>query len=93
MTQPRLSKDTQQMSATNKTHFKRYTKDKSLLLKERSILRYSEADVRRRFAKQVLLKSSKHSQENTCVGASFNKVQVFRPATLRKRGFNTGTFL
>ena len=43
--------------------------------------------------KKVFLKILQISQENTCIGASFNKVASLRPATLLKRDFNTSAFL
>ena len=51
---------------------------------------WSEATIRRCFSKQVFLRISQFSQENTCVGASFFPL---RPANLVKRDSNTGVFL
>ena len=60
-------------------------------------LSFSEAAVCRCSSKQVLLEILQYSQENICVGVSFNKVVGLRPATLfqpdTKRDFNTGVFL
>ena len=53
----------------------------------------SEVAVRRCSSKKVLLKILQYSQENTCVGVSFNKVQAFRQAFLLKRDSNAGVSL
>ena len=38
------------------------------------------------------MKVLQYSQENTCVGVSLMKLQVFRPTTLLKRDSNTRVF-
>ena len=43
--------------------------------------------------KKLFLKISQYSQENTCVGVSFNKTAGLKPCKFLKRDSNVGVFL
>ena len=49
------------------------------------MVKLSEAVVQRCSFKKVFLEISQNSQENTCQGLFFNKVEGLRPATLFKK--------
>ena len=54
-------------------------------------IKFRRSIMSRSSIKKLFLRSSQHSQENTCIGVSFSiKIRTFSPETLLKRSFNTG---
>ena len=56
-------------------------------------LRLSEATTGDILQKKVFLENSKISQENTCVGVCFYKVEILRACCIFKKDFNADSLL